>query len=1278
MGTVAKAHGSLEFIANRFNPQSPTTDEQIIPCAIGIGIGIEIGIRIGGAIRLSDSSLDSVELFGQEHCGGKKNSVQRKTFRFRFPTICTRFADMFRSIANAIRPTTATPRRRQNNPASQAAAVESLEARQLLTAVLTEVTGDYVEPFAPVEFNGRLLYAGNDAPRGYQLLSSATDGTEVIHDTTFAVAPFKVNGALLFAAETNDSGVELFRSDGTAAGTTLVKNINLQSAGADSIREVDWAQAVVFKDRLYFVANDGVNGQELWASDGTTSGTVMLQDIKTTGSGNSVVNSLTVSGDTLYFLANDQVHGHELWKTDGTSGGTSLVRDFTPGSQSTILKILRATNDGGILLNARSADSDRGDFALWEIQTDGSANQITTPGQGPVLDAYKFNGDVFLTYEAASDQTENGGIFVKRGGTTTVELFYSDNFSRGGAFQGEVNGRLVFLFSNVSSRFFEFQVLATDGAATEFLSTNHVVYDWFSNNTNGLPVLDHAELNGEWYFVSSNREVTVTDGTTAGTRELDLNGTTASFPIGVGVFNERVWFAAFHRPAGFGRLLFSTDGTQDGTIQEIPQGGFTGLTVTELGPTVTLSPASNQTQLYLLQESSALAGPTITTPQTAISGVVEWESVASAYYYEVFEAFSPTPPIGTEGVVQVDGTSYLPQNWGQTYVLVRSVTNGQRSQWSTAVFFSKTVPRFTIPNNLLQESHSSYYSTLRRLQSIDTEPMFFTSSSYPYRTSGRVDIQVYHNGTQVDESDPLLPGEYRFRAQAIGERNGVGTVTSEWTEFQTMHVIANGIHLVTPFEAQPSVRPTFRWTRYYGEDYWLNDGATYTLRVDNETTGETNVVLASGLTDLNYTPDFDLPAGNYRAWVRPADFNQQRDWSEEIKFSIGMEITGLSPTGQVATSQPTITWNALDVPDVTYEVWVNQHEGQKKIVHATGLTDNQFAVNQTLDDGLYRVFVRAHFDNGETSAWSETAEFSVGDAVVPIITAPADSISDRTPTIDWTAATNATHYRVHVRNLTTNENLVFEQDGITSTEITLTEELADGQYSVWVRGYAGGQPVTVWSPPASFYVGEFPTLTGPGELVDPPYFTNEPYWRADYTGSPVGFNWTEVAGAVSYEFRLSHLQAGARAMSKTNIQQTSITSDYPLPTGTYRGWVRALNADGNWTRWSDPVEFTVADSDANADGDASAITTEALAEGRIEMAMLTPAITNHVEDTDSSKPTTDRNAETTPPASDEQQIPPAQDTPHDPIMIAEQFSSDPDALIDMTFRDFPLQDLIDV
>jgi ELWxxDGT repeat protein len=127
---------------------------------------------------------------------------------------------------------------------------------------------------------------------------------------------------LLFLADDGTHGSELFRSDGTEAGTYLIKDIN--STG-DSFP----FGMTQYKDRVYFSANDGVHGEEVWVTDGTEAGTQLFIDLNPGALRSSPMN-FTVSNGRLFFVAIVPHDAHftvrtQLWMSDGTAAGTQMV-----------------------------------------------------------------------------------------------------------------------------------------------------------------------------------------------------------------------------------------------------------------------------------------------------------------------------------------------------------------------------------------------------------------------------------------------------------------------------------------------------------------------------------------------------------------------------------------------------------------------------------------------------------------------------------------------------------------------------------------------------------------------------------------------------------------------------------------------------------------------------------------------------------------------------------------------------------------------------------------
>ena len=140
------------------------------------------------------------------------------------------------------------------------------------------------------------------------------------------VAQLVVGNTLYFVADNGSLGRGRWRTDGTAAGAVLVKDIRLDFGSYPT-------QLTNVGGQLFFTAVDGITGRELWTSDGTSAGTIRLRQVPplTIVAGRLPENLVDVDG-TLYFTAIGEEGGRELWKSDGTIAGTVLVKDIFPGA----------------------------------------------------------------------------------------------------------------------------------------------------------------------------------------------------------------------------------------------------------------------------------------------------------------------------------------------------------------------------------------------------------------------------------------------------------------------------------------------------------------------------------------------------------------------------------------------------------------------------------------------------------------------------------------------------------------------------------------------------------------------------------------------------------------------------------------------------------------------------------------------------------------------------------------------------------------------------------
>jgi ELWxxDGT repeat protein len=173
--------------------------------------------------------------------------------------------------------------------------------------------------------NGKLLM-GNNSQGGQLLVSEGTNLSTVLvkqFDGASNISPQNFialnNTTTLFTAENLNQGIELWKTDGTVGGTLLVKDINLGLNSSNPQKFVKSGSLV------YFIANDG-NGSQLFKTNGSSSGTIKLTNFT------QPILELTSHNNELYFVANENGLGEELYKTDGSS--VSLIADLADGTGS--------------------------------------------------------------------------------------------------------------------------------------------------------------------------------------------------------------------------------------------------------------------------------------------------------------------------------------------------------------------------------------------------------------------------------------------------------------------------------------------------------------------------------------------------------------------------------------------------------------------------------------------------------------------------------------------------------------------------------------------------------------------------------------------------------------------------------------------------------------------------------------------------------------------------------------------------------------------------------
>jgi ELWxxDGT repeat protein len=423
---------------------------------------------------------------------------------------------------------------------------------------------NHTESSAPSEFaafGNRTFFAATNAASGTELWS--TDGTSVGTSIVADIIPGTgssnpsglqvVNGTLLFNARDVNHGIELWATDGTAVGTHLLTDIN---PGPTSSQP---GPRMVYKNRMLFAADDGTNGRELWVTDGTAGGTRLLKDLNP-GTPSSNPGSFVALGDNIYFLA---VGG--LWKTDGTDAGTMKVATVSArnlavsGSQLFFEGFTSATGSELWV----SDGSDAGTRMVTEIYpgTKGGLESIysglgLTPFRGGVL--FPANDGIHGRELWFSDGTASGTRLLRDfipGPLGVWDTSYADITTLG--------NRAYFSASDADHGR---EVFVTDGT-----ESGTVLFADITPGPQSSDLYDFTATGGKLYFLGGGNFLVrpwlwVSDGTVSGTHVVSeafgvlnpLNGASILWPV-----NGKVYFAGMTPLTGSEPWV--SDGTEAGS-----------------------------------------------------------------------------------------------------------------------------------------------------------------------------------------------------------------------------------------------------------------------------------------------------------------------------------------------------------------------------------------------------------------------------------------------------------------------------------------------------------------------------------------------------------------------------------------------------------------------------------------------------------------------------------------------------------------------------------------
>jgi ELWxxDGT repeat protein len=302
----------------------------------------------------------------------------------------------------------------------------------------------------------------------------------------------EVGSTVFFTADDGPHGREVWRTDGTPTGTFLLKDIN-----PNGDIDTDLRDSAVLNGILFFGVWDFGRGAQIWKTDGTAAGTTLVKTIRPYPPSYEHPQGFAALNGLVLFWAYDASHGTELWRSDGTPAGTHLLKDIYPGPNGSFSGY-QALLNGQLFFTAQ--DGVHG-IQLWRSDGTAAGTRMVTDNLLDPYDLHAVNGRVVFI---ADDGVHGNELWSSDGTAAGTYLVQDINPGGGSAFRylgytGDPDNITVAgdkAFFSATDGAHGYKVWISDGtsAGTYQLANTDLYLDRF----NPSPVLS---INATFYFV---------------------------------------------------------------------------------------------------------------------------------------------------------------------------------------------------------------------------------------------------------------------------------------------------------------------------------------------------------------------------------------------------------------------------------------------------------------------------------------------------------------------------------------------------------------------------------------------------------------------------------------------------------------------------------------------------------------------------------------------------------------------------------------------------------